>query len=153
MESEESSEKGLIGRLDNLSFSYTPNDAGGATLYFREGAAQRCNLASTAVYRSPLSKKYILVEEFTNRAFKFFPFLHESPKGRVVRSYEQEDVAKESAVAHIKELGRKALANRQTKQKEDESKLDGSTPFCNTCGHITVRSGAGYNCLNCGSSI
>ena len=26
-------------------------------------------------------------------------------------------------------------------------------PFCDVCGHITVRSGACYKCLNCGNSM
>ena len=29
----------------------------------------------------------------------------------------------------------------------------GDAPFCNICGHITVRNGACYKCLNCGDSL
>jgi ribonucleoside-diphosphate reductase alpha chain len=29
----------------------------------------------------------------------------------------------------------------------------GDAPFCDNCGHITVRNGACYRCLNCGSSM
>ncbi len=29
----------------------------------------------------------------------------------------------------------------------------GDAPFCNTCGHTTVRNGACYKCLNCGNSM
>ncbi len=29
----------------------------------------------------------------------------------------------------------------------------GDAPFCDTCGHITVRNGACYKCLNCGASM
>ncbi len=43
---------------------------------------------------------------------------------------------------------------------EDSSALDlhlgkmmGDAPFCDNCGHITVRNGACYRCLNCGSSM
>jgi ribonucleoside-diphosphate reductase alpha chain len=32
-------------------------------------------------------------------------------------------------------------------------KMMGDAPFCDSCGHITVRNGACYKCLNCGSSI
>jgi ribonucleoside-diphosphate reductase alpha chain len=32
------------------------------------------------------------------------------------------------------------------------SKLMGDAPFCDICGHVTVRSGACYKCLNCGHS-
>ncbi len=33
------------------------------------------------------------------------------------------------------------------------SMLMGDAPMCNLCGHLTVRSGACYKCLNCGNSI
>ena len=29
----------------------------------------------------------------------------------------------------------------------------GDAPFCNGCGHTTVRNGACYKCLNCGNSM
>jgi ribonucleoside-diphosphate reductase alpha chain len=29
----------------------------------------------------------------------------------------------------------------------------GDAPVCETCGHITVRNGACYKCLNCGNSM
>jgi ribonucleoside-diphosphate reductase alpha chain len=29
----------------------------------------------------------------------------------------------------------------------------GDAPACSTCGHITVRNGTCYKCLNCGSSM
>ncbi|MCS7085895.1 MAG: vitamin B12-dependent ribonucleotide reductase, partial [Bacteroidia bacterium] len=31
--------------------------------------------------------------------------------------------------------------------------LMGDAPACNVCGHITVRNGACYKCLNCGNSL
>jgi ribonucleoside-diphosphate reductase alpha chain len=33
------------------------------------------------------------------------------------------------------------------------SQLMGDAPFCSDCGHLTVRSGACYKCLNCGNSM
>jgi ribonucleoside-diphosphate reductase alpha chain len=33
------------------------------------------------------------------------------------------------------------------------SRMMGDAPFCDTCGHITVRNGACYRCLNCGNSM
>ncbi len=33
------------------------------------------------------------------------------------------------------------------------SELMGDAPFCDVCGHITVRNGACYRCLNCGNSL
>jgi ribonucleoside-diphosphate reductase alpha chain len=29
----------------------------------------------------------------------------------------------------------------------------GDAPLCPTCGHITIRNGACYKCLNCGTSL
>ncbi len=36
---------------------------------------------------------------------------------------------------------------------EHLSMMMGDAPMCNLCGHLTVRSGACYRCLNCGNSI
>ncbi|MDP2692419.1 MAG: hypothetical protein Q8O88_02120 [bacterium] len=33
------------------------------------------------------------------------------------------------------------------------SSMDGDAPACPTCGHVTVRNGACYKCLNCGDSL
>ncbi len=33
------------------------------------------------------------------------------------------------------------------------SEMDGDAPACPTCGHITIRNGACYKCLNCGESL
>ena len=33
------------------------------------------------------------------------------------------------------------------------AELMGDAPFCDVCGHITVRNGACYKCLNCGNSL
>jgi ribonucleoside-diphosphate reductase alpha chain len=33
------------------------------------------------------------------------------------------------------------------------SDMMGDAPFCDVCGHITVRNGSCYRCLNCGTSL
>lgn len=33
------------------------------------------------------------------------------------------------------------------------SEMMGDAPFCDVCGHITIRNGACYRCLNCGNSL
>lgn len=33
------------------------------------------------------------------------------------------------------------------------SRLMGDAPMCNSCGHVTVRNGSCYRCLNCGNSM
>ena len=44
---------------------------------------------------------------------------------------------------------------RATASAQDEMlrNLSGDAPFCDGCGHITVRNGACYKCLNCGNSM
>lgn len=52
-------------------------------------------------------------------------------------------------------------ANRSSKPEKKEgsalsdqlSTMMGDAPFCDGCGHITVRNGACYKCLNCGNSM
>jgi len=46
-------------------------------------------------------------------------------------------------------------AARAAARAQDElfGKLSGDAPFCDTCGHITVRNGTCYKCLNCGNSM
>lgn len=36
---------------------------------------------------------------------------------------------------------------------EQLSQMMGDAPFCDSCGHITVRNGSCYRCLNCGNSM
>ncbi|HJU46202.1 MAG TPA: hypothetical protein VJ647_05415, partial [Chitinophagaceae bacterium] len=51
------------------------------------------------------------------------------------------------AVSHVKiEAGLDAL-NAAAKNMQSDA------PACNTCGHITIRSGTCYKCLNCGNSM
>ncbi len=33
------------------------------------------------------------------------------------------------------------------------SAMMGDAPMCDVCGHITIRNGACYKCLNCGNSL
>ncbi|MCC6465935.1 MAG: adenosylcobalamin-dependent ribonucleoside-diphosphate reductase [Planctomycetes bacterium] len=51
----------------------------------------------------------------------------------------------------------KALSARQQKPKsaldEQLEGMMGDAPICDVCGHVTVRNGACYKCLNCGNSM
>ena len=42
---------------------------------------------------------------------------------------------------------------RRDAMDEQLSQLMGDAPICDQCGHITVRNGSCYKCLNCGNSI
>ena len=51
---------------------------------------------------------------------------------------------KPAAVKPVNEMNAVNHANKQ---------MQGDAPACNVCGHITVRSGTCYKCLNCGNSL
>jgi ribonucleoside-diphosphate reductase alpha chain len=46
-----------------------------------------------------------------------------------------------------------AKAGHSTPLGEHMSKLMGDAPFCDVCGHLTVRNGTCYKCLNCGNTM
>ncbi len=45
------------------------------------------------------------------------------------------------------------VSARPTSINEQLGEMMGDAPMCDNCGHITVRNGACYKCLNCGSSM
>jgi len=44
-------------------------------------------------------------------------------------------------------------AKSESSTQEYMKSMQSDAPACNTCGHITVRSGTCYKCLNCGNSM
>ena len=60
-------------------------------------------------------------------------------KPQVQKSYRQDHVKNESQSLDA--------VNRAAKS------MQGDAPACNTCGHITIRNGTCYKCLNCGNSM
>ena len=63
---------------------------------------------------------------------------------RIVASAPQAAKAQQTAV---KAEGGMDAVNAAAKSMQSDA------PACNTCGHITVRSGTCYKCLNCGNSM
>ncbi|WKZ83781.1 MAG: LAGLIDADG family homing endonuclease [Acidimicrobiia bacterium] len=57
-------------------------------------------------------------------------------------------VAREGVVAV-----RTATATQMASVQAALSDMMGDAPLCDTCGHITVRNGSCYRCLNCGNSM
>jgi ribonucleoside-diphosphate reductase alpha chain len=53
---------------------------------------------------------------------------------------------KAAAVAEAADAGTRALQSAL-------GEMMGDAPLCDVCGHITVRNGACYKCLNCGNSL
>jgi ribonucleoside-diphosphate reductase alpha chain len=60
--------------------------------------------------------------------------------------------AKEAAPQPAATAGIKVQASAAGFTSQMES-LMGDAPFCDVCGHITVRNGTCYKCLNCGNSM
>jgi ribonucleoside-diphosphate reductase alpha chain len=64
------------------------------------------------------------------------------------------------SLAHTREATARSAAMSETLGDGSGSPLDaqldtmmGDAPVCDVCGHITVRNGACYKCLNCGNSM
>ena len=49
--------------------------------------------------------------------------------------------------------GYKSVSSSMDAVNAANKSMQGDAPACNTCGHITVRSGTCYKCLNCGNSL
>ena len=60
-------------------------------------------------------------------------------KSQTQKSYRQDHIKNESQSLDA--------VNRAAKS------MQGDAPACNTCGHITIRNGTCYKCLNCGNSM
>jgi ribonucleoside-diphosphate reductase alpha chain len=54
--------------------------------------------------------------------------------------------------AKVQKQAVKAEASNDAMSMQNKS-MQSDAPACNTCGHITVRSGTCYKCLNCGNSL
>ncbi|MDO8608413.1 MAG: vitamin B12-dependent ribonucleotide reductase [Phaeospirillum sp.] len=62
--------------------------------------------------------------------------------------------AKQSRSATVRDDKVVRLAEKTTSgSNEHLSKMMGDAPFCDSCGHVTVRNGSCYRCLNCGNSM
>ena len=81
------------------------------------------------------------------------PGLMEEEKKRVNRPVRELPIADDADVVDVKSEnggngnghGAKSLTSMITNQQD--------APTCPTCGHVAVRNGACYKCLNCGESL
>ena len=74
-----------------------------------------------------------------------------------------DEPVKQPELSNIRVVASSTNAVKINKQPLKENNLDvvnaaaksmqSDAPACNTCGHITVRSGTCYKCLNCGNSM
>ncbi|RYZ20814.1 MAG: vitamin B12-dependent ribonucleotide reductase, partial [Chitinophagaceae bacterium] len=61
--------------------------------------------------------------------------------------------AQKTAASQPKPVAAKASSNGLGAVNAAAKSMQSDAPACNTCGHITVRSGTCYKCLNCGNSM
>ncbi len=63
-------------------------------------------------------------------------------------------IAEDNDVIDVKHEGGNGHERGQTKQILTSSfQNQGDAPTCPNCGHVAVRNGACYKCLNCGESL
>jgi ribonucleoside-diphosphate reductase alpha chain len=89
-----------------------------------------------------------------NRAQQLEKLLNEA-QGQKTLSFEEE-IKNITAVVEENTLDLKmekvAIKNEGSGQDKMLSGMMGDAPPCPTCGHITIRNGSCYKCLNCGST-
>jgi ribonucleoside-diphosphate reductase alpha chain len=89
------------------------------------------------------------------------PGLHEAEKKKINRPVPELQLAEDSEVLDVidAENGnghrrRGATAERKLKSLSDTiAHFQSDAPMCPSCGHVAVRNGACYKCLNCGESL
>jgi ribonucleoside-diphosphate reductase alpha chain len=96
----------------------------------------------------------VLGIEYLNR----YDLAHVQPVSSAMEDPSESRAQQESSVASFVQVSSTALpvdgggrvASALDAQLED---MMGDAPVCDGCGHITVRNGACYKCLNCGNSM
>lgn len=68
------------------------------------------------------------------------------------RTYEMSEVRVVAAAPKVEENG-SAMSQGLDAVNVVAKNMQSDAPACNVCGHITVRSGTCYKCLNCGNSL
>jgi ribonucleoside-diphosphate reductase alpha chain len=75
------------------------------------------------------------------------------PSSGVALSHTKEAVARSAAMSEGLEGARSAMEPNGSPLDAQLDAMMGDAPVCDVCGHITVRNGACYKCLNCGNSM
>jgi ribonucleoside-diphosphate reductase alpha chain len=78
--------------------------------------------------------------------------VHELSDVRVMGNIPSGNGQEPNAKAHRGEFIKKTL-NATDAVNAAARDMQSDAPPCNTCGHITIRSGTCYKCLNCGNSM
>lgn len=101
----------------------------------------------------PNIKTCTSVIDFTFRALGMMylgqtDFVHVKPTKSMSQSDKREDV---TAIPSVEEEEEVAAQSKDAANSHNSTMM-GDAPACSKCGHITVRNGACYKCLNCGNS-
>ncbi len=83
--------------------------------------------------------------EYLNRT----DFVHVKPKPEEDQTTTEKTTASNNTQTPETEIN----SNPADNVEQHLSNMMGDAPPCNVCGHITVRNGACYKCLNCGNSL
>ena len=59
----------------------------------------------------------------------------------------------EPAASPTASAARRSGVGAEGSQEAMLAKFPGDAPLCDQCGHITIRNGTCYKCLNCGNSL
>jgi len=75
--------------------------------------------------------------------------MSEAPKARGLLAYESqgETIERDTLRPGTNDATMTSVLDAQLEE------MMGDAPVCDGCGHITVRNGACYKCLNCGNSM
>ncbi|HOW58656.1 MAG TPA: vitamin B12-dependent ribonucleotide reductase [Candidatus Omnitrophota bacterium] len=73
--------------------------------------------------------------------------------GRLILSPEEKSLPEKHASLSGKEFKKENAFAGTSAANEHLANMMGDAPFCTNCGHVTVRSGSCYKCLNCGNSM
>jgi ribonucleoside-diphosphate reductase alpha chain len=78
--------------------------------------------------------------------------VHELSEVRVIAASPNGNGQAPQVKAHRMESIKK-VHNEMDAVNAASKSMQSDAPACNTCGHITIRSGTCYKCLNCGNSM
>ncbi len=95
----------------------------------------------------------LLAEARGQKTMSFDDTADEVEKEKLALQEQEEDLEDEVAsLITLTKLEKKAEIVATTAADQMLSGMMGDAPPCPTCGHITIRSGSCYKCLNCGST-
>jgi ribonucleoside-diphosphate reductase alpha chain len=81
-------------------------------------------------------------------------FVHLKPENLEAKDRQEDVVVKAAAQPTPQSVGAAAAKSGKAETvSEALAELMGDAPLCDQCGHVTVRNGACYKCINCGNSM